>query len=67
MKVPDPEDSIYWYYDAKDLQKKFNERKYVEDFRKWKDKLRKLTQTYPFDEFWFDKVGEILGEEFPEE
>jgi len=56
----------FWKILGEDINgdyEKFLVTKYIEDFRKWKDKLRKLTQTYPFDEFWFDKVKEILGEE----
>jgi len=46
IRVPDPEDSRYWYYDVRDLQERFNEQKYLEDFQKWKKELKRLLTNY---------------------
>ena len=77
MKIPDPKDLKYWYYDHLDLQKRFNEKKYIEDFNECKAKLRqkiiewdrKLSNSPPTHEYvkgvWDEMkqvYQEILGE-----
>ena len=50
MRVPDPEDSKYWYrsMDAKGPCLKFDLYQYTKDFRKWKDELRQVIQEFPW-------------------